>query len=73
MTRIISGRLGGRRIAAPPGVHTRPTSDNLTISAVTQVTKVAQEIVETSTTTLEGIRKHLTYMDCLESTTSSLA
>lgn len=29
MTRIISGRLGGRRIAAPPGVHTRPTADRV--------------------------------------------
>lgn len=29
MTRIISGRLGGRRIAAPPGVGTRPTADRV--------------------------------------------
>ncbi|MDG4769676.1 16S rRNA (guanine(966)-N(2))-methyltransferase RsmD [Solwaraspora sp. WMMD792] len=29
MTRIISGRLGGRRIATPPGANTRPTSDRV--------------------------------------------
>jgi 16S rRNA (guanine966-N2)-methyltransferase len=27
MTRIIAGAAGGRRLAAPPGRHTRPTSD----------------------------------------------
>lgn len=29
MTRIIGGALGGRRIAAPPGAGTRPTSDRV--------------------------------------------
>jgi 16S rRNA (guanine966-N2)-methyltransferase len=29
MTRIIAGRLGGRRIATPRGPHTRPTSDRV--------------------------------------------
>lgn len=29
MTRIVAGALGGRRIAAPPGGHTRPTSDRV--------------------------------------------
>lgn len=29
MTRIVAGRLGGRRIAAPPGARTRPTSDRV--------------------------------------------
>ncbi|MGC1214561.1 MAG: 16S rRNA (guanine(966)-N(2))-methyltransferase RsmD [Micromonospora sp.] len=29
MTRIVAGTLGGRRIAAPPGVGTRPTSDRV--------------------------------------------
>lgn len=29
MTRIIAGRLGGRRIATPRGAHTRPTSDRV--------------------------------------------
>src|SRR4051794_41351995 len=29
MTRIISGRVGGRRIATPRGVSTRPTSDRV--------------------------------------------
>ncbi len=29
MTRIIGGRAGGRRIAAPPGSGTRPTSDRV--------------------------------------------
>ncbi|HEY3009826.1 MAG TPA: 16S rRNA (guanine(966)-N(2))-methyltransferase RsmD [Micromonosporaceae bacterium] len=29
MTRIVAGMLGGRRIAAPPGRHTRPTSDRV--------------------------------------------
>lgn len=29
MTRIVAGSLGGRRIAAPPGPHTRPTSDRV--------------------------------------------
>lgn len=29
MTRIVAGRLGGRRIAAPAGAHTRPTSDRV--------------------------------------------
>ena len=29
MTRIISGRAGGRRIQAPPGSATRPTSDRV--------------------------------------------
>ena len=29
MTRIVAGRLGGRRIAAPPGAGTRPTSDRV--------------------------------------------
>jgi 16S rRNA (guanine966-N2)-methyltransferase len=27
--RVIAGRLGGRRIAAPPGTDTRPTSDRV--------------------------------------------
>lgn len=27
--RIVAGRLGGRRIAAPPGTDTRPTSDRV--------------------------------------------
>jgi len=27
--RIVSGRLGGRRISAPPGTDTRPTSDRV--------------------------------------------
>ncbi|MDG4759610.1 16S rRNA (guanine(966)-N(2))-methyltransferase RsmD [Micromonospora sp. WMMD710] len=29
MTRIVAGSLGGRRIAAPPGAGTRPTSDRV--------------------------------------------
>lgn len=29
MTRIVAGSLGGRRIAAPPGARTRPTSDRV--------------------------------------------
>ena len=29
MTRIVAGTLGGRRIVAPPGVGTRPTSDRV--------------------------------------------
>lgn len=29
MTRIIAGRLGGRRLTAPTGTHTRPTSDRV--------------------------------------------
>lgn len=29
MTRIVAGVLGGRRIAAPPGARTRPTSDRV--------------------------------------------
>ncbi|MET7803245.1 16S rRNA (guanine(966)-N(2))-methyltransferase RsmD [Micromonospora chersina] len=29
MTRIVAGALGGRRIAAPPGAGTRPTSDRV--------------------------------------------
>jgi 16S rRNA (guanine966-N2)-methyltransferase len=29
MTRIIAGVLGGRRLAAPPGAQTRPTSDRV--------------------------------------------
>lgn len=29
MTRIVAGALGGRRIAAPPGGATRPTSDRV--------------------------------------------
>ena len=29
MTRIVAGTLGGRRIAAPAGSHTRPTSDRV--------------------------------------------
>lgn len=29
MTRIVAGRFGGRRIAAPPGAGTRPTSDRV--------------------------------------------
>jgi 16S rRNA (guanine966-N2)-methyltransferase len=29
MTRIVAGVLGGRRIAAPPGSQTRPTSDRV--------------------------------------------
>ncbi|WP_114906170.1 16S rRNA (guanine(966)-N(2))-methyltransferase RsmD [Ornithinimicrobium murale] len=29
MTRIIAGRLGGRRLSAPPGVDTRPTTDRV--------------------------------------------
>ncbi|WP_038840634.1 16S rRNA (guanine(966)-N(2))-methyltransferase RsmD [Salinispora arenicola] len=29
MTRIVAGTLGGRRIAAPPGTGTRPTSDRV--------------------------------------------
>ena len=29
MTRIVAGRFGGRRLAAPPGAHTRPTSDRV--------------------------------------------
>ncbi|MEV4755261.1 16S rRNA (guanine(966)-N(2))-methyltransferase RsmD [Micromonospora sp. NPDC049559] len=29
MTRIVAGTLGGRRIAAPPGERTRPTSDRV--------------------------------------------
>lgn len=29
MTRIVAGALGGRRIAAPPGGRTRPTSDRV--------------------------------------------
>lgn len=29
MTRIVAGALGGRRIAAPAGLHTRPTSDRV--------------------------------------------
>lgn len=29
MTRIVAGQFGGRRLAAPPGQHTRPTSDRV--------------------------------------------
>jgi 16S rRNA (guanine966-N2)-methyltransferase len=29
MTRIVAGALGGRRISAPPGAATRPTSDRV--------------------------------------------
>jgi 16S rRNA (guanine966-N2)-methyltransferase len=29
VTRIVAGRLGGRRLAAPPGSRTRPTSDRV--------------------------------------------
>lgn len=29
MTRIVAGTLGGRRIVAPAGAHTRPTSDRV--------------------------------------------
>lgn len=29
MTRIVAGRLGGRRLAVPPGRDTRPTSDRV--------------------------------------------
>jgi 16S rRNA (guanine966-N2)-methyltransferase len=29
VTRIVAGTLGGRRITAPPGAHTRPTSDRV--------------------------------------------
>jgi 16S rRNA (guanine966-N2)-methyltransferase len=29
MTRIVAGTLRGRRLAAPPGQHTRPTSDRV--------------------------------------------
>ncbi len=29
MTRIIAGTLGGRRLTAPPGAQTRPTSDRV--------------------------------------------
>lgn len=29
MTRIVAGTFGGRRIAAPPGANTRPTSDRV--------------------------------------------
>jgi len=29
VTRIVAGALGGRRIAAPAGLHTRPTSDRV--------------------------------------------
>ncbi|GIJ76979.1 16S rRNA (guanine(966)-N(2))-methyltransferase RsmD [Micromonospora phaseoli] len=29
MTRIVAGSLGGRRISAPPGAGTRPTSDRV--------------------------------------------
>ncbi|GAB3157928.1 16S rRNA (guanine(966)-N(2))-methyltransferase RsmD [Micromonospora sonneratiae] len=29
MTRIVAGTFGGRRIVAPPGAHTRPTSDRV--------------------------------------------
>lgn len=29
MTRIIAGRLGGRRLATPTGAHTRPTADRV--------------------------------------------
>jgi 16S rRNA (guanine966-N2)-methyltransferase len=29
MTRIIAGAHGGRRLSAPPGAHTRPTSDRV--------------------------------------------
>jgi 16S rRNA (guanine(966)-N(2))-methyltransferase RsmD len=29
MTRIISGRYGGRRLATPPGADTRPTADRV--------------------------------------------
>jgi 16S rRNA (guanine966-N2)-methyltransferase len=29
MTRIVAGRLGGRRLAAPSGAQTRPTSDRV--------------------------------------------
>ncbi|KXK63153.1 16S rRNA (guanine(966)-N(2))-methyltransferase RsmD [Micromonospora rosaria] len=29
MTRIVAGALGGRRIAAPPGAGTRPTTDRV--------------------------------------------
>lgn len=44
MTRIIAGRYGGRRIAAPPGDQTRPTSDRVRealFSALDAMTELA--------------------------------
>ncbi|MFY1669086.1 16S rRNA (guanine(966)-N(2))-methyltransferase RsmD [Plantactinospora sp. WMMB334] len=44
MTRIVAGVLGGRRIAAPPGGRTRPTSDRVRealFSAVEASTELA--------------------------------
>lgn len=29
VTRIVAGRMGGRRLDVPPGAHTRPTSDRV--------------------------------------------
>lgn len=43
MTRIVAGALGGRRIATPPGLQTRPTSDRVrealfsTLEALTEL------------------------------------
>ncbi|MBE1487792.1 16S rRNA (guanine(966)-N(2))-methyltransferase RsmD [Plantactinospora soyae] len=44
MTRIVAGVLGGRRISAPPGANTRPTSDRVRealFSAVEASTELA--------------------------------
>ncbi|WP_213455390.1 16S rRNA (guanine(966)-N(2))-methyltransferase RsmD [Rhizomonospora bruguierae] len=44
MTRIVAGTLGGRRIAAPPGGRTRPTSDRVRealFSALDAITDLA--------------------------------
>jgi 16S rRNA (guanine966-N2)-methyltransferase len=44
MTRIVAGALGGRRLTAPPGPHTRPTSDRVrealfsTLESLTELT-----------------------------------
>lgn len=43
MTRIVAGTLGGRRLTAPPGAHTRPTSDRVRealFSALESMTEV---------------------------------
>ena len=44
MTRIVAGALGGRRIVAPAGAHTRPTSDRVRealFSALESTTELA--------------------------------
>src|SRR6188472_951973 len=48
MTRIIGGRVGGRRIATPRGVSTRPTSD--------RVREALFSVIESWCGSLSGLR-----------------